>query len=95
MAVLGELPLLKGDLKVRGKIGYASQKPWIFSGTVKQNILFGQTLIESRYKRVIRACALEKVSCYVLKEDLSQKKLPELFNSGLLSRAAIFNPRRI
>jgi len=61
MAILGELPLLKGDIKIAGKIGYASQISWIFSGTVKQNILFGQKLVESRYKRVIRACSLEKV----------------------------------
>lgn len=39
---------------------FVSQTPWIESGTLKDNILFGMPFRESRYKKVIRACALEK-----------------------------------
>ncbi|KAK3362075.1 hypothetical protein B0T24DRAFT_584775 [Lasiosphaeria ovina] len=37
-----------------------SQTPWIESGTLRDNILFGLPLVERRYRKVIAACALEK-----------------------------------
>jgi len=40
-------------------VAYASQKSWIFSGTVKQNILCGKDYNVERSNRVIEACALE------------------------------------
>ena len=61
MVLLGELSVSSGERKVSGKIGYASQQPWIFSGTIKQNILFGEEFIQERYLNVIEACALQKV----------------------------------
>ena len=41
---------------------YVSQQPWVFSGTVRSNILFGKKYEEERYEKVIKACALEEVS---------------------------------
>ncbi|KAJ3653130.1 hypothetical protein Zmor_019043 [Zophobas morio] len=49
----------KGSIAVGGKISYASQEAWIFSASIKQNILFGEEEDEKKYRRVIRACALE------------------------------------
>eukprot|EP00058_Branchiostoma_floridae_P007841 XP_002593329.1 hypothetical protein BRAFLDRAFT_119583 [Branchiostoma floridae] len=59
-AVLKELPVMSGEVKVHGKVGYASQQPWVFSGTVRQNILFGRPYKEDVYNEVIQVCALEK-----------------------------------
>lgn len=53
-AILQELPLSSGSIAVNGIISYASQKPWIFSGSVRQNILFDSTMDEGRYKQVRR-----------------------------------------
>lgn len=61
MAILGELPLSGGSITVKGKIGYASQQAWIYNGSLRQNILFGQEYDEDRFTAVIQACALEKV----------------------------------
>ena len=61
-ALLGELPPSQGKVSVHGRIAYVSQLPWMFSGTVKSNILFGKKYEEERYKEVIKACALEEVS---------------------------------
>lgn len=61
MAILGELPLSGGTITVKGKIGYASQQAWIYNGSLRQNILFGQEYDEDRFTAVIQACALEKV----------------------------------
>ena len=61
-AVLGELPPNQGQVSVHGRIAYVSQQPWVFSGTVRSNILFGKKYEEERYIKVIKACALEEVS---------------------------------
>ncbi|XP_057563261.1 ATP-binding cassette sub-family C member 4-like [Hippopotamus amphibius kiboko] len=59
-AVLGELPPSQGLVSVHGRIAYVSQQPWVFSGTVRSNILFGKKYEEDRYEEVIKACALEE-----------------------------------
>ena len=65
MAILGEMPVIKGSIDVKGRIGYASQQAWIFSGSVKENIVFGHDFDDVRYKKTISACALEKVGTWV------------------------------
>ncbi|XP_067014552.2 probable multidrug resistance-associated protein lethal(2)03659 isoform X2 [Anabrus simplex] len=56
--ILSELPLASGTLRVNGRLSYASQEPWLFSGTVRQNILFGEPYDSRRYHRTLRVCAL-------------------------------------
>ena len=58
-AILGEIPTHSGIIEINGSISYAPQDPWVFSGSVRQNILFGQPFDEDRYIRVLRVCALE------------------------------------
>ncbi|EFX68457.1 ATP-binding cassette, sub-family C, member 4 [Daphnia pulex] len=58
--ILGELSPTKGTCRIAGKVAYASQESWIFSGTVRQNILCGLEYDLKRYKKVIKACALDK-----------------------------------
>ncbi|GFY48387.1 hypothetical protein TNIN_211863 [Trichonephila inaurata madagascariensis] len=60
MSILGELPIVSGEVKVRGKVAYASQEPWVFGGSVKQNVIFGSNFDENRYKTVLNVCALDK-----------------------------------
>lgn len=58
--ILRELPLSGGSLEVNGEISYASQEPWLFAGSVRQNILFGLPMDKLRYNTVVRKCALER-----------------------------------
>ncbi|XP_034486468.1 probable multidrug resistance-associated protein lethal(2)03659 [Drosophila innubila] len=59
-SILGELPADRGSLKVNGRFSYAAQEPWLFTGTVRENILFGLTLDKHRYRTVVKKCALER-----------------------------------
>lgn len=59
-AILGEINLMQGNVKVKGGISYASQDAWVFGASVRQNILFGENFERQRYQRVIKACALVK-----------------------------------
>lgn len=69
--ILKELPLCNGKLKVIGKTSYAAQEPWLFVGTVRENILFGQPWNDKRYKEVTRVCALEKDFSLLSNGDLT------------------------
>jgi len=52
---------LDGSVDIKGTVSYASQEPWIFSGTLKENILFGQPFDEAWFDRVVECCCLVKV----------------------------------
>lgn len=58
--ILKELPLKQGIINVNGTISYAPQEPWIFFGTLRQNILLGQAFDGNKYEKVIGACALRR-----------------------------------
>ena len=60
LSILGEIPVVSGKIQVQGKIAYASQEPWIFAASVRDNILFGNTYDERRYKQVVHVAALER-----------------------------------
>ena len=53
------MPTNSGFIDIFGSVSYAPQDTWIFSGSVRQNILFGQPFDEARYTRVLEVCALE------------------------------------
>lgn len=59
-AILKELPLQSGSIDVKGAVSYASQEPWLFAGSVRQNILFGLPMDKQRYRTVVKKCALER-----------------------------------
>ncbi|XP_017768863.1 PREDICTED: probable multidrug resistance-associated protein lethal(2)03659 [Nicrophorus vespilloides] len=58
--ILGENKVSSGDIFVNSSISYAPQEPWLFSGTIRQNILFGQAYQEDKYQEVLKVCALDK-----------------------------------
>ncbi|XP_013195349.1 ATP-binding cassette sub-family C member 4 [Amyelois transitella] len=57
--ILRELPTRTGCVKVNGTISYASQEPWLYPGTVRENILFGCNYDAAKYKEVSRVCSLQ------------------------------------
>ncbi|KAM4032250.1 ATP-binding cassette sub-family C member 2 [Anomaloglossus baeobatrachus] len=57
-AMLGEMDHIKGHINIKGSVAYVPQQAWIQNATLKDNILFGSPLDETRYQRVLEACAL-------------------------------------
>ncbi|KAJ7589613.1 P-loop containing nucleoside triphosphate hydrolase protein [Mycena floridula] len=59
LSILGETVRTAGTFTSSGtSIAYAAQDPLIISGTIRENILFGQEFSELWYQTVIEACAL-------------------------------------
>ncbi|CAN1290514.1 ABC transporter C family member 3 [Linum perenne] len=58
--ILGEVPKISGTIELCGTKAYVAQSPWIQSGKIQENILFGQEMNKDKYDRVLEACALKK-----------------------------------
>ncbi|EDS30176.1 multidrug resistance-associated protein 1 [Culex quinquefasciatus] len=58
--LLGELDVDEGMVQINGSVSYAAQEPWLFEGSIRNNILFVEDFDEQRYLDVVRVCALER-----------------------------------
>ena len=59
-AIAGEVSDIIGTITSQGTLVYVPQIAWVFSGTIRENILFGQPYDESKYNGIIEACALNE-----------------------------------
>ena len=59
-AILGELLVTNGSVNYFGKFAYVSDSPWVFPGTIRDNIIFGLLYNERKYNKIIEACQLKK-----------------------------------
>ncbi|XP_042515302.1 ABC transporter C family member 3-like [Macadamia integrifolia] len=58
--ILGEIYKESGTIKLSGTKAYVAQSPWIQSGTIVDNILFGKEMDIERYEKVLEACSLKR-----------------------------------
>lgn len=58
--ILGEMTKMSGTVKISGTKAYVPQSPWILSGNVRENILFGNPYDSAKYERTVKACAMIK-----------------------------------
>uniref|UniRef100_A0A8C8ZN69 Cystic fibrosis transmembrane conductance regulator n=1 Tax=Prolemur simus TaxID=1328070 RepID=A0A8C8ZN69_PROSS len=71
MMIMGELEPSEGKIKHSGRISFCSQFSWIMPGTIKENIIFGISYDEYRYRSVIKACQLEEdISKFAEKDNI-------------------------
>ncbi|MBA0779330.1 hypothetical protein Gotri_003591 [Gossypium trilobum] len=57
--------LRNDEVSVFGSIAYVSQVSWIQSGTIRNNILYGNPMDADKYDKAIKACALDKdINCF-------------------------------
>ncbi|OMJ27757.1 Multidrug resistance-associated protein 4 [Smittium culicis] len=74
-AILGEMYKVHGELNINlspspssssiqntknTALAYASQSPWIFGGSIRENILFGYDYEEEWFNIVVHACSLDR-----------------------------------
>ena len=60
LAILGELSIFKGILERKGKMAFVGQSPWVFSGTLRDNITFHRPFDATKFQKTVEACALIK-----------------------------------
>ncbi|XP_042478738.1 ABC transporter C family member 3-like [Macadamia integrifolia] len=58
--ILGEVPKVSGSIKLNGTKAYVPQSPWIQSGKIVDNILFGKEMDKDKYEIILEACSLKK-----------------------------------
>lgn len=73
-AILGEMGPCQGSVTVSGTVAYTSQNPWVFGGTLRENVLCGREFREDWYWKVIDACSLT--------EDLDEFSLGDFNQVG-------------
>ncbi|CAH1367993.1 unnamed protein product [Tenebrio molitor] len=56
--LLQEYQINRRSMTITSRISYASEQPWLFQSTIKQNILFGANYNKERYLAVLQVCAL-------------------------------------
>ncbi|PWA36498.1 ABC transporter C family member 13 [Artemisia annua] len=70
-SVLGEMKLIKGSIYSSGSVAYVPQIPWILSGTIRDNVLFGKDYDPIRYAAVLEACALDTDVSHMVGGDMA------------------------
>ncbi len=56
LALLGELKTMTGTVDVKGKVFYVSQQPWVFTASIKQNIIFGNPYDKEKFDKIVEVC---------------------------------------
>jgi len=69
MSLLRELPSSSGLCHVSGKVSYVPQEAWVFQGTVRENILFGDDFKNEDYWNTVKACSLDKDFQFMENQD--------------------------
>ena len=67
-----DLPISSGHISCTGKMAYVSQTPWVYSGTVRENIVFGMPFCEEKYNAIVEVCDLKKDLTSFPKNDLTE-----------------------
>ncbi|KAK2958232.1 Multidrug resistance-associated protein [Blattamonas nauphoetae] len=57
-AIVGEMEVVSGTVFVDGSVSYCVQTPWLFGGTIRDNILCGKEMEWEKYWEVVRVCGL-------------------------------------
>eukprot|EP00930_Biecheleria_cincta_P011627 TRINITY_DN1145_c0_g2_i1.p1 TRINITY_DN1145_c0_g2~~TRINITY_DN1145_c0_g2_i1.p1 ORF type:complete len:1380 (+),score=249.14 TRINITY_DN1145_c0_g2_i1:198-4337(+) len=53
-------------------VTYASQEPWLFTGSLRSNVLFGLPQVQDLYEKVLEACALKADLATMAADDLTE-----------------------
>ena len=89
-AIAGEVSDISGSILFKGALVYVPQTAWVFCGTIRENILFGQPYDESKYTRVIDACALtEDIQRFPDYDETIVGEYGEVLSGGQRARVSL------
>ena len=89
-AIAGEVDLTKGTVHYPGTLAYVTQVPWLFSGTIKENILFNEPYDSEWYSTVVEACALKKdIELFPNKHDTLVGQRGVVLSGGQKARVSL------
>ena len=54
-SIMDETVLMNGSKKINGSVAYVEQEPFIYSASVKDNIIFGKDYNEKKFNQAISA----------------------------------------
>eukprot|EP00898_Chlorokybus_atmophyticus_P001163 jgi/Chlat1/2047/Chrsp17S02516 len=72
LSILKELKVVEGNILSYGNTAYVPQVPWLHTGTLRDNVLFGADYDANRYQQVLKACCLDDDLRQMPKGDLSE-----------------------
>ena len=58
LTLCNEISQYQGHAQVNGRVAYSAQESWVFSGTIRDNILVGGEFEHDRYWKVLTVCGL-------------------------------------
>ncbi|KAL9985334.1 hypothetical protein ACROYT_G007724 [Oculina patagonica] len=89
-AIAGEVSYTSGTVTCQGSLVYLPQTAWVFSGTIRENILFGQPYNEPKYARIIEACALtEDIQQFPDRDQTVVGERGEVLSGGQQARVSL------
>ncbi|KAL2918081.1 hypothetical protein HK105_202495 [Polyrhizophydium stewartii] len=59
-ALIGGMRKTAGDSALFGSVAYCSQEPWILTGTIEENIVFGDDSVRARIPDAVAAACLDR-----------------------------------
>jgi ATP-binding cassette, subfamily C (CFTR/MRP), member 4 len=59
LSIIGEMEKMSGNVEIKGSVFYVAQEPWIFTSSLKQNILFGKPFDRTKFDKITKACCLD------------------------------------
>jgi ABC-type polysaccharide/polyol phosphate transport system ATPase subunit len=57
-SIVGDMEKKQGSVNIYGQLSFSPQTPWLQNATIRDNILFGKPMDETRYREVVRVCSL-------------------------------------
>lgn len=71
-AIMGDMNKTAGEVTLKGKIAYVPQQSWIFNATIRNNITFGASFDETRYKKAVDVAGMTRDMTLFPSRDLTE-----------------------
>lgn len=81
LTIMGQLNHVSGHVAIDGSCSYVPEDPWLFEGTLKENIIMGETLDPSWYYKTIQASNMSKDLFFLPGSDDTDISIVDLTNS--------------